>query len=559
MTHKEFVSLSPAQQEQVIETYKDFFRSLNEELSAQNSGYEKTWSLIAQAFADEAFDCVYSGWPSKRVNGRCSNPVRHNPVYVIQAGSCSGNKLLCQPLLFGPNLCASTSTQAQRNTAFAQCESLAKADGRTTRSIAEALSRPPQSTEADALFSTVDRICTSGFQARTGMCRNLQTRVAAIREARPATDTPQVAAVAKVEPKPALATPTVTTAVPETPTPQPTPAETTEVIRSSLNILETLPADITGAIDIRPDCIPPLLPGVVAARVDPARSPAEAIAPLNRKVLTPDPAVPVIMCPQAPADYDPGDTATLIRELNITFYPNQESVVPTPEFRAFVFELRKFPRQLLLEMARRKGGIRVIASGKGIASDPLRAVERDRNIEMIQTALDWNAAHPDRTIEIKTTIEEVERRYNYTFDNRPWTETSGSGGVFGDPNFSIPTRVNIKELYYRSEVDSRGKVLKSRQGTVNLLLHEHGHALDNAYRFRGISKSDTWESILSDPLTKAYLPKILTSYEDDSEQEAFAELFAYYHSCDEARTQMEAQSPRLYNFFRNLRKALPYR
>lgn len=567
VTHNEYMKLSPDQKTQILVTYIDFLKKIKEEeaTSATNLIF---WNLISSAFADENYDCVYSGWPSKRINGRCSSPIRNNHSYGQQSSSCSGNQLLCQPLLFGPNLCAKTSTQSQRNSAFAQCQTLATAANRTPASIAQSLSSPALATEADELFQTVERICQTGFQASTGMCRRLEQQVAEIRESRP-----QV--VEQVEPVATAVTggnnyelPVVTAEIrsnldPLIPKSQSLrkSSETIEALVPGIELLSN-PSTIVSQPPT-PTCAPLLAETVTP---QPIRVPAHS-GRLFRHVLNRDNNVPVILCPQAPQDLTDQNYNQLINDYNISFYPDRSTVIQNPHFRDFIFELNKFPRHLLLEMASRNGGIRLIdgtnENFRGIIGDTLRTEERDRNIRIRREQERFNRDNPRQAISLdpSLSVEAIQRSYEYMSYGRTYAEVSGSGGVFQDPCNSIPTRVAVNELYERIERMPSGVEMLLPQGTTNLFLHEHGHALDNLYGYRSISSSSSWRTVLANSQTEQYIQKILTPYEhrvapdnlDDSVRaEGFAELFSYYYSCGAARQQMEANAPALANFFANL-------
>ena len=245
MTHQELSQLTPEQQVQVVEAYKEFLLEIKQDLPPLNAAAEFSFDFISKAFADAVYDCVYSGWPSVRVNGRCSSPARNNANYRAHAAECTGARMVCQPLIFGqPVLCANTSTQALRNASFQQCDNLAREANRTTSSIARALGQPPLSTEADELFQAVNRICTTGFQARTTMCSKLQQRLADIREARPAVSdaapadaAPTVAATATAETPPRIPATQPPTAVPAETAPVEDDVAVTRALNNSILLL----------------------------------------------------------------------------------------------------------------------------------------------------------------------------------------------------------------------------------------------------------------------------------------------------------------------------------
>jgi hypothetical protein len=165
----------------LLQALEDFYA----EASKQGAVDEKRTSflqLLPNAWASvTGMDCVYAGWPSKRSDGRCGSPVSNNPEY--SAGSCGGGQMQCQPLLFGPNLCAPVSTSSERSMAFSNCKSRFRADGRTHRGVVETLIRERKGADLTELLDFAERICREGAQATTPMCRRLQEVVAEVRAA----------------------------------------------------------------------------------------------------------------------------------------------------------------------------------------------------------------------------------------------------------------------------------------------------------------------------------------------------------------------------------------
>lgn len=556
LTHQEFTSLSLKQRVEVLDAYKDFLRSQNEELAQSRA---LSWGLWPEAFATDNYDCVYAGWPSVRLNGRCSNPARHNSLYQSHASACSGAKLVCNPLLFGANpvLCADTVTQAQRNGAFAQCETRARGAGRTTTSIAQGLAVQPQAAQADELFQTVNRICTTGAQASLGVCRNLLARVSAIRAARG----PEAVADTDAQATNLAADITATTA--STDIVATTAANTLltrgndeqQIAPPSEELATVINTLTRGLPDLRVNHEARLCENCIEqAAQQPAlraRNLASNIAPALPNVST----VRRLSCPRRPASAAVEDYDSEIRDYNITFYPDRASIEGTPAFGDFMFELRKFPPPLMREMAARGGTIRVIVGERGIQSDPQYFEDCRRNIEVART-YEESLARDGRSLPAGVpSAAQVAQSCETTFDGRSRSTTDGGGGVFSNANFIIPTRIVINRLYGWEEVTATGQRQQFNQGTSNLFLHEHAHALDGLNGPQSISTSSSWRSAISSASSRAFMQQILGRYELDNPGEGFSELFAYYHSCGAAQEQLRNYAPEIHRFFQNLSSA----
>ncbi len=286
----------------------------------------------------------------------------------------------------------------------------------------------------------------------------------------------------------------------------------------------------------------------------------EEVKHLNRRVSNRDPNVPVIACvPDANSFTQPTgeDYSSYIRDFNIEFvtndsHPTQQSITDTREFRLFMHEFQKFPRPLLQELASVGGKIRLMI-GDGVTQDPTWDDAKKRAMQMTQDQWDYfrdhGGARPQRTVEeVKLSFE------NTTEGARKWDLVSGSGGVFTNPNEINPTRIVINRLYKALHKLPSGEIVEWDQGATNLVLHEHGHALDNLYGHHTISSSKKWKDALDDEKTKSFVAKIFDpSYEGAFEEEGFAEAFSYYHSCPESRRQMEENAPKLAEFFRDFK------
>lgn len=296
---------------------------------------------------------------------------------------------------------------------------------------------------------------------------------------------------------------------------------------------------------------------VVASAGVPRPVCTEEIHNLNRPVLTRDPNVPVIVCRPDSTSLTTAtgeDYSQLIRDYNIEFAGNQATITATREWRLFVHELRKFPPALMREMAGQGGKIRVMI-GNGVSEDPQWDVERQRALTVARDYRNWYNRLPQDQRAGKTlpqSDEQVNRGFTFTSEGgRKWDVVSGAGGVFMNPDSMSPTRIVLNRMYRSAHRMPDDTIVEADQGSVNLFLHEHGHALDNLYGHHTISSTQAWKDVLADEKVKTYVPKIFSTYENGFEEEGFAEAFAYYHSCEASRTQMEREAPALANFFKN--------
>lgn len=167
----------------------------------------------------------------------------------------------------------------------------------------------------------------------------------------------------------------------------------------------------------------------------------------------------------------------------------------------FLFEYEKFPSSLRSEMVQEGGKIHLI-QGEGVTADST-----------------WGSSM-------------------FTKDGRDWSLVPGSGGsIFSYPK--NPTRLVVNHLY-------------DRHGSVNLVLHEHAHTLDHLYSEKDLSKSKAWTELIQDENNQNIMRGICGYYCLTDVRESFAELFAYYHACEETRQHLEQVLPTIADFMRNL-------
>lgn len=167
---------------ELLNAYKIFFAQLQEsekfsEVEVVNRNFFRL--LISEAWAAPEMDCLYAGWPSKRVNNLCSSPARQNPDY--QKGSCHSNQLQCQPLLFGKGLCVPVSTQEQRSLAFSNCDKKYKAKKSSPESLIKEIRADGNEKALFELMDFADNICKVGKQSKTPMCNRMLATVESLR------------------------------------------------------------------------------------------------------------------------------------------------------------------------------------------------------------------------------------------------------------------------------------------------------------------------------------------------------------------------------------------
>jgi hypothetical protein len=517
-TLKDFSMMSVEQKARVIDAYKDFLREYSKKTDHGEFASVR-FSFFTEAYASGSFDCFYAGWPSQTVRSGskrlCTSPLRGNPDYARLASSCGANSLLCQPSLFGDGLCVSTATKKLRNSAFSQCEYKFRSSGRTTADVIRELT-PEKRADLDELIVAGQNICAHGLQAGTGMCKNLVSKLLAIKnelppqttqtETRPETDaTPQAEASPQAEATSQAEGDLQTEAgpAPEAQTSSETDARNLEAAA------ETAVQVTTTRIEPTPVDCDPNTPGIqteaprsaqvevprTEARVEPARQ-----GTLQRR-----------SCPRPEIQ-----TTRPLPEMMAYLAQNNIHIVKgTPEpkhIQRFIEDFERFPQSLRNEMASRGSRINLIV-GQGVSEDPSWAAEAAQG-----QGNGWNA----------------------TTDGRSWATTMGSGGFLGRPQ--TPTRIVVNRTYDTS--------------FTNIFLHEYAHTLDRMHGEYSITRSRIWQQTLArDPSAQQMLQNLCADNycaNPAHPEESFAELFAYYHGCAESRAHMTQVMPNVARFFERM-------
>lgn len=199
------------------------------------------------------------------------------------------------------------------------------------------------------------------------------------------------------------------------------------------------------------------------------------------------------LCPQAPTATPQGGFDGL--DLPAFLHDNaveQIHASPIEFLNQFANELIKMPRGMRTSLARQ--GVKIHAIfGNSVKDDP--SFEGDK-----------------------------------TRDGRSWSNVPGSGGD--------PTRVVVNSLY-------------KKHGSVNLVLHEHGHTLDSSGREIPLHAYTDWKAIAADPKTQSVMDMVCGSYCTTNDEESFAESLALYYACPASRAVL-AESPLAIEYFMDL-------
>ena len=327
VTFQEFQHMNEAQRVEVVKAYREFFKALTQkDLATEELTSRFQFSILENAYAASTFDCFYAGWPStKRQVGSkslCTSPSNSNPLYKSLSSSCGQGQLLCQPALFGNDLCVNTSTQAMRNSAYNQCEKKFADSGRTLNDVVKS-----PAPVADEMFELSDRICKEGFQASTTMCRNLEKRIAEIKKG------------------------TMTTSV-ETPTEVAVPEEVPTPLPGIIIPEEPVQVALTNAVESITQ-----VPTIVQTAPEPDCEEEDKNKPIQK-----------VSCPISLAP----TTVRSLAELNTILKENKINLVSGADpknIEAFLIEFYKFPANLRKKIS--DAGIKInLMEGEGVTVDP---------------------------------------------------------------------------------------------------------------------------------------------------------------------------------------------
>lgn len=538
---QEFKNLDQASQVKILKAYKDFILDYQKSAPEMASRKRFSFDFISEAFAAEEFSCFYAGWPSKSVTvnrgGKkkelCNNPASNNPNYgnAQKNNGCKNSELACNPALFGSGLCVDISTKQKKNLAFSQCEQKFKSMGKNLSNVAQEISSGSIAAEADEMFRLVSDVCTSGFQSSTGMCRNLKDRVAEITKLKPEPEMP-AKAVAEVTPEKASSKVPVKTEIKnEIAKSKPVQKKQLATKHDKIHVTEggktvtksdakNALIDVVKNTDKLTDTVAHVHNAECEDEHDHIDTPKVTPAPKTNLPRIGDPNFSRVYCDKPVAQVankTREELDRILKENNVEIV----SEISNEQFLwDFVAELQRFPASLRRELASAGGKIHIfddsLTTKKGVTADP-----------------SW-----DRDVKVEGK------------EGRSWTSLPGSGGwVATKKNSAVPTRIAINKL-------AAGP--GSNHGSTSLFLHEHGHMLGNRFgpgfalhnqpEFRALLRDPNWMPMM----TKLCANDYCNQDKDSDREEAFAELFSYYHTCEESQRHLEENFPAAAEYMRSL-------
>lgn len=171
----------------ILNSYQTFFSELEkyENLGEFEIKTSKTFFLLFnEAWASTLdMDCLYAGWPSKRVKNLCSSPLKQNPDYKM--GNCKAGQIQCQPLLFGKNNCVPVLTSEQRSVATANCHKNFIDQKKSLESLIREIRADGKEKELFELMDFGDKICNESHHKKSSMCSRLLSTIEKFRHFKP--------------------------------------------------------------------------------------------------------------------------------------------------------------------------------------------------------------------------------------------------------------------------------------------------------------------------------------------------------------------------------------
>lgn len=180
--------LSELPREQRIEVVKIYREFMQAQSAHANYDLQKlttsVWKFSPPQFmyayaADASYNCLFGGWPStlsSPINGKryCHDPRKANENYKNYSSCGNETQLLCNPALFGTDLCVDVSG-GKISSAYQQCENKFKSEGRNLDQIIDQVS----DSEFVEATQTINEVCNAGngTQVGTGMCAAIKQKM----------------------------------------------------------------------------------------------------------------------------------------------------------------------------------------------------------------------------------------------------------------------------------------------------------------------------------------------------------------------------------------------
>ncbi len=484
LSYKEFSALSNTQKEFVLIEYKNFLAQYPMPIETETDAVTRLdfLSKFIEAHAAGDYNCFFAGWPSKSVR-------------VGARSICSSPSKTNSDYQAKASQCGSGSMLCQP-ILFGDVGCIS-ASSPSQKSLAFSSCESKFKTSGKSLSDIVaglsDPTKAAAAEEVFGLVATVCSTGAQATKPMCSSLKNKVAAIKKIKPAVATSAASTTSSPATTATPGATGDSTsgaaiTPTASSAISAAGTLAATtLIKPVGPKVDCDPAAAqPGGVSAAGDPI------LAVCGRP--NPD----TLNIPKTMAELQP-----LLDQYGVEIAAGQ-----TPEIediRKFLAELKRFPSALYTDAKSRGAKIRLIV-GTGVTDDPT-----------------FKPLTPPTSNGVAGT-------------ERSWSDTPGVGGaIYSRPQ--IPTRIVVNHLY-------------SEHGSRSLVMHEHMHTLDFMFMEKGFSKSRAWINLrANDKMIKLMdtFDKNTTQphYCKDNSEESFAETFAYYNGCQEAKDQIKAYLPEL--------------
>lgn len=246
--------------------------------------------------------------------------------------------------------------------------------------------------------------------------------------------------------------------------------------------------------------------------------------------------------------YSNGDYSKFLKDNNVTLATN----VSLYEMEHFIDHYNKVPLSLRTELIREGATINLI-HGDSIADDPSWDKSTPANPE------DWRTGSSMIGVSGWPFYQKQAKEYNKELTDK-YTYLQQLCAL---QRFNPDCKIDYSDSALKAKLlpdNFPTRIVVNYLDAAGLVLHEIGHSLDLLYSKGNISSSARWETLLQEEPDSGNFLKMLCEgqYCYTRKHEGFAELFSYYHSCDNTRTQMEKEIPRIADFFKNLSSVEDY-